>query len=269
MTFANRETSVYDARPVELYEFLRDSFAWRYTSSAEEKNARSALWTPVPIKRGATEQNQEMARKPLTLSMARDVAFLEQFKGSPPTTVVMVNIYRYHDGLADYVTVWVGRVLNVKFLETTAEVRCDPVFTSLKRPTLRRLYQKNCPHILYGNSCRAIRANFLTNATLSNVSGTILSSATFGTFADGHFTGGFIEYDGSGETTQRFIIGHVGNDITLNLPIANLPSNAQIRAYPGCDHTLQTCVDKFDNEENYGGQPFFPGKNPMNGTSIY
>ncbi|MBK7804300.1 MAG: phage BR0599 family protein [Chloracidobacterium sp.] len=37
----------------------------------------------------------------------------------------------------------------------------------------------------------------------------------------------------------------------------------------GCDHTLATCIAKFANGLNYGGMPYWPTKNPFDGTIIY
>lgn len=42
-----------------------------------------------------------------------------------------------------------------------------------------------------------------------------------------------------------------------------LPNDIQVgdelRLYPGCDKTLATCRDKFDNVINFRGEPFVPG----------
>jgi len=43
----------------------------------------------------------------------------------------------------------------------------------------------------------------------------------------------------------------------------------QVRAYPGCDHSLITCANKFGNSLNFGGFPFMPEKNPMDGTPVF
>jgi hypothetical protein len=38
--------------------------------------------------------------------------------------------------------------------------------------------------------------------------------------------------------------------------------------YPGCDHLKATCLAKFDNLPNYGGFPYIPARNPLDGRSI-
>ncbi len=272
MSYDQREISVFEAFPVELYLFARGAQYWRYTSADEDKVVDGVTYESVQIRRGKFEQNQEMSRSNLSLNMDKGITFLNQFRGSPPTDIVQLTIQRYHEGDAgpDNITVpWVGRVVNVKFLEREAEVRLEPVFTSLRRPTLRRMYQTTCPHVLYGKACGKSSADFRTDATLTGVSGRDLMSPVYGTKPDGYFAGGYADWEIAGVLERRFIVNHVGPTITLNLPFAGIPANATVRTYPGCDHTLNTCKNKFANVPNYGGQPFYPRKNPMSGTPIF
>lgn len=270
MTYAQSETSEYGGHPIELFTFTRQGNVWRYTSADEDKNISGFVFSAYPIKSAVIEQTQQMARSPMTLTLSKQVPFLNQFRGSPPTSVTTLMIQKYHDGVADYQTVWLGRVTNVRFSERQAEVRCEPVFTSLKRPALRRRYQSTCPHVLYGATCGVNKSSYAVPATLSANGGTVLSSATFALYADNYFSGGYVDWDtGSGNLERRFIIGHVADDISLNLPFNDMPGNANIVAYPGCDHLLTTCNTKFANEDNYGGQPFYPGKNPFGGSPVF
>ena len=190
MTYDARERSLFEAYPVELYLFARGTQYWRYTSADEDKVVDGLTYNSVQIKRGAFEQNQEMSRSNLTLTMDKGIRFLDQFRGSPPTDIVQLTIHRYHEGDGQIAVPWVGRVVNVKFLEREAEVRLEPVFTSLRRPTLRRMYQTTCPHVLYGAACGKSYTDFRVDATLTGVSGRDLLSPAFSSFADGYFAGG-------------------------------------------------------------------------------
>lgn len=269
MSYASQETSAFDGFPIELWLFTRMSQAWRYCSNDDDKIIAGLPYRSAQIKRPALEQNQDMARMPLNLTMDKDLDVLRQFRGSPPTDVVRVSLLRYHEGDGILTTPWTGRVVNVKFREREAEVRCEPVYTSLRRPALRRMYQTACPHVLYGKQCGVLASLFQVDATLNAVSGRDLSSAAFAAKPDGYFAGGYVDWESGGLLERRFITAHVGGAITVNLPFRGIPSNAVVRAFPGCDHTLATCAEKFDNELNYGGQPFYPRKNPMVGVSIY
>lgn len=269
MTYDARERSAFDGYPIELYTFTRGVNLWRYAANDEDKIITGFTFAGAQIERSKIEQNQDMARVPLTLRMDKTILFLNQFRGSPPTDIVQLTLQRYHEGDGELTTPWVGRVVNVKFMEREAEVRCEPVYTSLRRPTLRRLYQTNCPHVLYSTACGVALAAFRFNTTLTAISGKVITSAAFATKPDGYFSGGFVEWGVGGVIERRFITDHVGQNLTLNLPFLGIPFGAAVSAYPGCDHTLATCASKFANELNYGGQPFYPKKNPMNGTPIY
>jgi hypothetical protein len=41
-----------------------------------------------------------------------------------------------------------------------------------------------------------------------------------------------------------------------------------VNLYPGCNKSMDHCINRFDNILNYGGFPWIPGKNPFGGTSI-
>lgn len=269
MSYSSVETSGSEAYPNEIYTFTRQGNVWRYTSSDEDKVAESFVYTAVPLQRGRIEQTQEMARAALDLKFAKNVPFLDQYRSTPPTSITTVLVRRYHEGLAEYVTIWLGRVVNVKFGERDASVRCEPTYTSLKRAVLRRRYQTGCPHVLYGAACGVVRSTKALPVTLNGVTGTVLSAAAFGDYTANYFAGGYVDWENGPDVTRRFIVSSAGTTITLGLPFAGIPANAEVTVYPGCDHTLSTCHNKFNNAVNYGGQPWATGVNPFDGTPIF
>lgn len=269
MTFSTREGSEYDGRPIEIYTFTRGGNVWRYTSADEDQLVSGQVYKAMPIKRSNIEQTQEMARNNITITMSKTCPLLNQFRGSPPTSLISVTVRRFHEGLAEFITMWLGRVVNVKFAERDAEVRCEPVYTSLRRPVLRMRYQTTCPHVLYGGSCGVIRADYAVNGTLLTNSGSSINIGAAATFADGYFSGGYIDWENNGDTQRRFILSHVGQRLEINLPFAGIQGGATMVLYPGCNHLLTTCNSKFNNVDNYGGQPFYGGKNPMNGSNVF
>ena len=82
---------------------------------------------------------------------------------------------------------------------------------------------------------------------------------------DGYYTGGMIVApDGS----ARFITAHSGDTVTMARPLASLAGGQTVAIYPGCDHLKETCKNKFNNLDNFGGFPWIPAKNPYSGSSI-
>lgn len=269
MTYSAYETSAYSAHPIEIYEFVRGVLVWRYTTADEDKVIGSFTYKSIIAERGGLEQTQEMSRNPISISMDKNVEFLSQFKGAPPSDPINLTIKRYHEGDSEILTIWVGRIVNVKFKEREADIRCEPIFTALKRPILRRRYQTTCPHVLYGQQCGLSTVEYANPAIVSVISGKDLTATAFGIKPTGYFSGGFVDWANSSVIERRFIINHSGSVITLNLPFSRMLVGTSINVYPGCDHLLTTCNSKFANDDNYGGQPFYPSKNPLGGSLIF
>jgi uncharacterized phage protein (TIGR02218 family) len=187
---------------------------------------------------------------------------LTQFISAPPTDVINLTLTRYHEGDGNAIVAWVGRIVNIGFDGFSAEVYCESIHTSFRHPTGRRVYQINCPHVLYGASCGVTQSSYKLTTTLSAISGLDITSTDFGLEVDGYYSGGIVELTSGGLVTKRFVTNHVGNVITLNLALTGAYVGVSVDAYPGCDHSTTACNSKFSNILNYGGQPFYPERNP-------
>lgn len=273
MTYDAREKSVYEGSPIELFEFSRGAgLFWRYTSADEDQLYFGSNYEAVPVKRDKIDLSQNVQTAALTVTLPLSADFVEQYIEAPPAEPIGFVLRRFHDQDAEVASIWIGRVVNVEFMENAVEVLCESVFTSLKRPTLRRLYQVSCPHVLYSigdGKCNVAAASFLVAATLSGVSGLVLTSTAYGAYADDYFTGGYVELFASGATSRRFITDHTGNDITIQLALPGAAAGVVVDTYPGCAHNLADCNLKFGNILNYGGTPWIPVKNPMGGAPIF
>ena len=267
MTYATIETSAQSGRPVELYDFSIGAAHYRYTSSDGDVSYGGNTYTAAPIARNAIESTSETARMALEIACDRSLGVLALFSTMPPEEVVAVTLRRLHAGDGEAVTMWIGRVLNVTWSTASAEIHCESVYISLKRNGLRRLYQKSCPHVVYGVGCTLDRDDFVAVKTVSTVTGNSLVLASMGAFADGYFAGGYLEWERTtGVFDRRAIRSQVGGTVVISFQIPGLVATDSVNLYPGCDHTLATCTT---NQLNYGGMPYFPDKNPFSGTPIY
>ncbi len=278
MAYNEIEISEYDNQPIELYAFTRGGRNWYYTSYDQDINFNSVTYLSTPLRRGNIEATADLGKNTMKVSLSRRAAFVEQFIASSPTDNVELVITRLHFGDIETAVIWRGRVTNVRFNEdgNQAEVTCQPLFTALRRPGLRRVYQATCPHVLYNAPCNVVQNSFGISGTLSTVNGNIVQSGAFSVninpdFNDTWFVGGIITYDNGLALDRRFIVGHDNSTgtLTLNLPFSGVAAGVAVIAYPGCDHAVATCKNKFSNLNNYGGFPFIPSKNPMDGTSIF
>lgn len=269
MTYASRELSTADSSPVELYEFRRGGDAWRYTTAAQDVLFGSYAYLAVPLKRSSIEQSSEMGKTGLRLTLVRDAEVAQAFIATPPSEITLLTVYRQHRGDAETVAIWMGRVLNAEWRGSEVELNCEPAYTSLQRIGLRRLYQRNCPHVLYGTACGVSAAVFRVNGTVATLNGTQLSIPGAASYPTGYFSGGYATWSFNGITEKRMIMSHTGDQLTLAAVPPGLAIGDAVALYPGCDRTINTCQDKFSNSDNFGGFPFIPAKNPFGNSPIY
>jgi uncharacterized phage protein (TIGR02218 family) len=256
--------------PIELYLFKRGvSERYTLTSSDDIISFQSEDYLPVQIRRENIEVNTEIERAPMNLDIQRDADILTNFVAYPPTEIMTLTIFRYHandtPGL-EFITVWQGRVLSAEWRGSKAVLTCEPVFTSLKRPGLRRKYQAQCPHILYGAQCGLNNFAFSATDNLTGVAGAVITAPGFVDSVDFYF-GGYMQFD---NREVRTIIGDDGaGNLTLNIGLSELEIGSSVTVFQGCAHDLDACKNKFNNLENYGGFPYVPKINPFGGSPIW
>jgi uncharacterized phage protein (TIGR02218 family) len=267
MTYDSREISLQDGAPVELYEFTRGSLTYRFTSADADFSLLGQTYTSETLQRGQIETSAERARNAITITCRREFLIADLFRVSPPTDVIGVVIKRTHRADADVAVIWTGRLLNCSFEGAQARLQCEPASSSLRRPGLRRLYQRQCPHVLYSTACGVNRAAHSTTTTVTAISGLALSVASL---AAKPYGGGFVEWQvASGVIERRFIESFSGLALNLSQAFQGLQVGDTVTVSPGCDHTTATCSGTYGNLPNYGGFPFIPTKNPFDGTPVY
>jgi uncharacterized phage protein (TIGR02218 family) len=282
MTYAAREASVHDGNAVFLLECAIGAQTWRYTPRGEDVLALSQTWTAASIGIGGIEQTNELNKASLQIEFDRANPFAMLFLGVAPEQVASVTLYRGHVGEPEYAVHWKGRVTGSTAGGDSIRLDCESVFTSLRRPGLRAIYQKACRHALYRNRCGVVQASYQVSAAPSALSALALTVPAAALQADGWYTGGMVEaQDGS----LRFVMDHVGALLTLLRPNPGLAAMVAASGYgvgygesfggtavvlsPGCDRSKAICRDKFNNVPRFGGFPYIPIKNPMGGNSIF
>ena len=268
MTYDARELSMQSGEPLEMYHFTIGSTEHRFTSAKSAITYDGNTYQPALIKRGSIDFTTEKGRNNLKLQTARDFAIADLFRVSPPSDVILLVVHRVHHGDSDGAVIWSGRVLNCEWSGSTASLNCEPVSSSLQRVGLRRLYQRQCPHVLYGSACGLNKNDHDLTITITDIDGLTLTTGTaIGSGAGeqfGDYAGGFAVFG----TEKRFITGNPLYQIKLSSPFYDLEVGDSIVIYKGCDHTLNTCNTKFSNTDNYGGMPYIPTKNPFGGSLL-
>ena len=269
MSFLSRELSVDSGAPIELYQIDAGLRHWYLTGSRKPIEYLTRVYEPVALKRSAIESTKEYNKSAVTLSMPGQHPFATQFLQDPPEGLVVMTIYRFHKDDAEMAVYWTGRIVSVQHSGDDATVRAEQVYTSLRSQGRRKSYSTQCNHTLFKLGCNMNDQSFKFEGTVTGVSGTTISSAAFGGQPDGYFTGGKVVVWVNGDPYNRRIESHTGTTVVVDRPVTGLEGGSALEAYPGCDHTYQTCQDKFGNFLNYGGFPWKPKKDPFSGSSSF
>lgn len=266
MTFQTVETSRSLAEPDTLFRFQVGDTVYAYTDAEQPRTFNGVTYTPIPIDRDQVSASSSLDKTTMKIRVPVTTEIAELFRIYPPSEVVTVTVFQGHAFEDEFKAVWSGRVLSCSRDHSQAEMACEPVSTSMKRPGLRRRYQRGCPHVLYGDRCRVDRPTFTRATTVSVVDGAYLTlpGGWNGVFDPQRFAGGIFV----GGDATRAILSVTGNVMLVGGAVAGLVSGAAVSLSLGCAHTMDAC-NGFANILNYGGQPWIPTQNPISTSSQF
>ena len=278
MAFDDFEASNANGRPIALYDFRWGNTHWKYTSAdsdqwfpddSEEGNRfRAVSIFDDGMTQGGSSEND------FTVHGQSDLPIVALFGESPPTAPVWLTVRRKHpdDPDNEAPVYWVGRVANVMRPENQAEadIRGISIGKLLKSGGLRLTWSKNCPHCVYDSGCKVNPALHEYEVEVEAVAGSAITLAVAVVPEEGTLTGGYAEWTRQGESEKRGIeVQSSGTEIKILGRAAGLSPGDMIRLHPGCDQTVSTCDEGFDNIDNHGGFPFMPEKSPFDGTQVF
>lgn len=264
MPFEVIEISQNDAEPIECYHFTYMGSDFAYTSagiavSLAVLDSRTISFSPTFIKRGKFGNSDDINKVNVEITVAFNNPvyglFLQWMEG-----YVFIDIYRHHYNDSDSLPYWRGRILSARQKGSEAILICESSFTTIKKPGLRRIFQRPCNHILYDSHCTLSRTSFDVAGTVSVISGNTITVPIAAGYGAGYFMSGYAVFG----QEIRLIIVHSGALLTLNGPFSeNIEVGSSVMMYPGCDKQFSTCRDRFNNELNFGGFTHIPLKNPF------
>lgn len=278
MTFGANETSIQDGTPASLFLIqYGDGVTYTYTDSDVPITFDGRTYVPTAIGREKIEASGGVDRKTLEIEITPNAPLVRFFLERPPQNGVSIIIYQGHalDGDVDFLAVFSGMLLSVRVGVRYATLVCEPVQTKLQRVGLRRHYQYQCPHALYGPKCKVNKVNFARTATISALGGNYLDlvAGWEGALAKQQFAQGFATWVDSetGATQRRSIlrIGAANDRLFVTGAIIGIEEGDQITVYPGCAHNQDDCRGVFNNINNYGGCPRIPSQSPMGSVNFY
>lgn len=273
MSFETYEESRYHGQPISLFQFSFGTLPedrYCYTDAETVQVHNGDTYIPMAVERDEIESNGSLDNTTLTISMQVKNKLGESFRQWPPSYVMSLLIWAGHANDPDHQfnVIWSGKVINCAWQKSEAQFTCEPVSTSLKRPGLRRNYQRSCPHALYGPQCRAEKkASDRSVAAVYRGSNVVsLTSPVAAAYVNGQAE--YVTVEGRRQILT--IIALDGQNVKFQGSPIGLVPGAPIKLYFGCDHTLGDLgCSLHQNWANYGGQPWIPFKNPTNSLTIY
>jgi uncharacterized phage protein (TIGR02218 family) len=222
-------------------------------------------YSPLPIKRTAWQESRENKSNTITITLPTDDEISANFLGIQPSALMDVQVLRIQAQAVPATAsliMFEGYVASAAFKDQICEFKCVPHNEVFFRTMPRFNYQGLCNHVLYDSRCGVLAGSYKYSGKVLGVTNevdiSIQALPTTGT----PFVGGYLQIPDGSE--QRLIISQTGTTVKILYPFKQSISGTTVDVYQGCDHTAETCAQKFGNILNYGGFPFVPSVNPFN-----
>lgn len=248
MAFNTVEISGYTGNLQEYFRFLVGSTNYRYTSGSPSATLttgtsdQNGTYTATPISLTNLEQTRNHGDFTVSISVPRDNAIANMFRGYVPDQGVQVWVYRKHESDNEITTWFAGEVLSCEWKESEAVLVCQPNVGKISRLGLWQRWQPTCNLQVYSTRCGVNPANFTNSVTITAISGLVITVSGMPVVADGWYNGGYIT-DANG--TKRHVELHAGSNLTLLQELTGLTIGNTISITAGCDGQHTTCRAKF------------------------
>jgi hypothetical protein len=164
---------------------------------------------------------------------------------------------------AGVVNVFFGRVAEIDFGRSSIQININDPRELLDIDMPRNVYTAQCRFALYSSQCTMIAANFAVPALVTAASpSTAVFNVDAVAQADNYFALGNCVFTSGQNAGLRLMprssvhgTGLISLIAPMPFPIA--PGDG-VTLYPGCDKTVSTCTNKFNNRNNHGGFTLIP-----------
>ncbi len=273
-TFDQIERSQQSAGPLaELYDCVTPLITYRLTSYESDILFGGHTYTATTGARsGIAVFDVSASQGDMTLQVPASHALAKAYVNGIPMRDLQITITRLHVDAGVSMQFWQGFASGVGFSGTTAAFRIpsglnDALTSDIPSVVCQRL----CNHVLYDQFCTVNPGiGFTVATTITSISA---DGRTFGiatptpgpqtTVVSGHTLivpwalHGMFTHIPSGE--QRTIIDQASTtnvSVQTQFPNFSLNLGDVVTVVAGCDHSIVTCDQKFNNGVNHGGHPY-------------
>ena len=165
----------------------------------------------------------------------------------------------YGDTSAGTVILFSGRISDIDCSRTGIEMKCRSHLELLNIQMPRRLWQSSCTHVfgdamcLFNRSILAITFPAAVGSTTTVIQGAPTTTTPY-------MQGTIIAVSGGNAGQSRTIASFFsGGSVAVKLAfLSPVATGDQFHLLPGCDRTLATCTNVFNNAIHFGGFPYIP-----------
>lgn len=261
--YDDKEESISDSAPLEIYEFVGTYRNYRMTSDSLANVFSGNTYNPVPgLKRSTlsvgTHQDDQVDLT-LEIPIGEQIVKDYGFQTTPPSLVL--TIYRLQRDAVNWVAYWKGPVTSITVTDEFAKFRVPSKFGSMLAGNIPNIYiQPPCNNVLFDARCKVSRVSNSLDTLVSGINGRVITIPSLGAFAEGWFIGGEIAIPARNE--RRMIVNQVAGALTVNYEFSKISLGTSVQVTAGCDHSYEGVggCPKFANQRNFGGCPFVPGE---------
>jgi uncharacterized phage protein (TIGR02218 family) len=166
----------------------------------------------------------------------------------------------YGDTSPGTVVLFAGRVSDIDCTRTGIDLKCRSHLELLNIQMPRRLWQSSCTHTFGDPMCQFDRSSMrLTFAAEPGSTQAQVATSVDPTPANLYVQGTIVGVTGANARSSRTVANMGSGWVSVKLPfLSSVVIGDQFQLLPGCDRTLATCTNVFNNAIHFGGFPFIP-----------
>lgn len=183
---------------------------------------------------------------------------------------VFISICNYENFDLGQIKIARGNLGNFDINDTgsfTCEVRG---FSQKLNNPISTLYSRNCRNTLFDDVCALNQQDYTELGTVSETVNSLTIRVNTLNNSTDYYKSGTMTITSGKAINQKYNIRRVISnnnyyEIELIKQLSVRPENGDsFNIRPGCDKNINTCLAKFNNVDNFNGEPYIPSKNVFN-----
>lgn len=261
MTFEAQETGAVTGAPVWLYAVTSPTFAYNLTSYDEDVVFGAIAYESTVVSHSDITQDADRIRETtVRIPVDHPLATVLRNQGISHRGVLLtISTFHVGDVSATARGVMRGEISALECDEQYAHLLVHSsldIAMNVHLPIVQT--QRLCNHKFGDRGCQAAAALI---TTVANVDGPLVTLAGIDGNPDGWANRGTIVRALATED-PRTVLEQVGAVLTLDVRFGTLAIGETVFVSAGCDLLIETCHTKFNNVDNFGGQPWMQEDNP-------